>query len=449
MKSLAYNDQIGLSESPKSGKMKKSFPTFLESCDFQNLDKRKRYFSESVYDHTPNDIQSAIRYALQTVADWLMLIWNTVLIFVILLMMGALQFFLSISDDSFLLKSRWLRIRRGKELLYRITPTRLISRLWGIIHSWRIPLLARPFIYHFYSLIYGVKINEAADTDLSHYPNLGAFFRRPINPNCRPLARTNLVSPCDGKVLTMGQVDDGCIEQIKGQSFTVAQFLGADIDQNENVFSYRGDDRDNRVRYCQSLLRNPSSNDLFYCVIYLAPGDYHRFHAPCNFRVKQRRHFPGALYSVNPSISCWLDNLFCVNERVTLIGEWMHGFFSYTAVGATMVGSIKLGWDNELRTNRWHKRNQTKNIEYDFKKGQEIGEFNLGSTIVLIYEAPRHYNFTVKENEHLKLGDALTVKMKKRHSMPNLLQVPGNATLKQSETFDSKLRLRKKHSNIE
>ena len=60
---------------------------------------------------------------------------------------------------------------------------------------------------------------------------------------------------------------------------------------------FRGDDRDNRVRYCQSLLRNPSSNDLFYCVIYLAPGDYHRFHAPCNFRVKQRRHFPGALYS--------------------------------------------------------------------------------------------------------------------------------------------------------
>ena len=120
-----------------------------------------------------------------------------------------------------------------------------------------------------------------------------------------------LVSPCDGKVLTMGRVADGLIEQIKGQSFTVAQFLGADIDDNQNVFSFRsvfqrdfsfteyfrGDDRDNRIRYCQSLLKNPSSNDLFYCVIYLAPGDYHRFHAPCNFRVNQRRHFPGALYS--------------------------------------------------------------------------------------------------------------------------------------------------------
>ena len=62
-----------------------------------------------------------------------------------------------------------------------------------------------------------------------------------------------------------------------------------------------------------------------------------------------------------------------------------------------------------------------------------------------LIQAPRHYNFTIKENEHLKLGDALTVKMKKRHSMPNLLQVPGNATIKQSETFDSKLRLRKKY----
>jgi len=427
------------------------YPTFLEPpLPLKKAKKgteRKRYFSESVYTQ-PN--QNVIRYALQAALDWAMLVWNTILISVILLMMGALQAFLSISDEQFK-SSKWLRVRRGKELLYRITPTRLISRLWGVIHSWRIPPLARPLVYRLYSFIYNVNIAEAAEPNLTAYPNLGAFFRRPIDARCRPLAQTNLVSPCDGKVLTMGRVDDGAIEQIKGQSFTVAQFLGADIDCEQNAnFSYRGDDRDNRVRYCQSLLRQPESNDLFYCVIYLAPGDYHRFHSPCNFRVDQRRHFPGALYSVNPSISCWLDNLFCVNERVTLMGEWMHGFFSYTAVGATMVGSIKLGWDAELKTNRWNKRAQTKDIQKHFKKGQEIGEFNLGSTIVLIYEAPRHYSFTIKENQSLKLGAPLTVRMKKRHSMPNLqLQTTKTAsnsssTMKQSETFDSSnVRLRK------
>jgi len=437
-----YNDTVG--DFITQSKMSRTYPTFLEQETKCSKDRtRSRYFSESVYVTGPKNFSSALRYGLQTCADWLMLIWNTLLIFLILIVMGALQAILSMSEENFLLKSSSLRVKRGKELLYRITPTRLVSRLWGLIHSWRIPPLARPFIYYFYSIIYRVKIEEAADTNLSSYPNLGAFFRRPIDPKCRPLARTNLVSPCDGKVLTMGRVADGLIEQIKGQSFTVAQFLGADIDDNQNVFSFRGDDRDNRIRYCQSLLKNPSSNDLFYCVIYLAPGDYHRFHAPCNFRVNQRRHFPGALYSVNPSVTCWFDNLFCVNERVTLMGEWMHGFFSYTAVGATMVGSIKLGWDQELRTNRWQTTAATKDISKEFTKGQEIGEFNLGSTIVLIYEAPRHYSFNIKENESLKLGDALTVKMKKRHSMPNLMKVQYKQQMKQSETFESKLRLRK------
>ena len=158
-------------------------------------------------------------------------------------------------------------------------------------------------------------------------------------PACRPLAKTNLVSPCDGKVLTIGRVKDGFLEQIKGQAFTVDQFLGPKIDQSEDeIFSYRSDDRDNRKtfsidswadrtrtneklrprtgpeqdqavhwsliqialyevlqrqRYCSSLLKDPEANELFYSVIYLAPGDYHRFHSPCDFKVTFRRHFPG------------------------------------------------------------------------------------------------------------------------------------------------------------
>ena len=89
-------------------------------------------------------------------------------------------------------------------------------------------------------------------------------------------------------------------------------------------------------------MTNPATNELYYCVIYLAPGDYHRFHSPVDWTVDTRRHFPGQLYSVNPSITSWFDNLFVLNERVCLMGKWMHGFFSYTAVGAIMVGSIKV-----------------------------------------------------------------------------------------------------------
>jgi len=434
-----------------------NLPTFHQipngdSSASQNETKKETFFSESVYSQTPGSISSLVRFGLQSIIDGLILTWNTVLVFLILVLMGFIQGFLSLSESKLTKSSsKILRIRRGKELIYKFIPTRLISRLWGLIHSWRIWIGFRPFFYRIYSAIYGVKIEEALEQNLYSYENLGEFFRRQINPACRPLARTNLVSPCDGKVLTIGRVKDGFLEQIKGQAFTVDQFLGPKIDQSEDeIFSYRSDDRDNRQRYCSSLLKDPEANELFYSVIYLAPGDYHRFHSPCDFKVTFRRHFPGALYSVNPSISCWLEDLFIVNERVSLYGEWVHGFFSYTAVGATMVGSIKLPWDQKLKTNEYNFYNRSgeftqRNIQKTFQKGEEVGEFNLGSTIVLIFEAPSHYSFSVSENETVKLGQSFSMKMRKRHSMPNLNLGPTTnhkSKMKPSETFDSKKNLR-------
>merc|ERR1711970_1031396 len=162
-----YNDTLSSSAASAQNAEKNkmiSYPTFLEpplplrKRKTKKDERRKRYFSESVYNE-PN--QSIIRYALQVALDWAMLVWNTILICIILLLMGCLQAFLSISDEQFKSTSKWLRVRRGKELLYWITPTRLISRLWGVIHSWRIPPMARPFIYRLYSLIYHVNIAEA------------------------------------------------------------------------------------------------------------------------------------------------------------------------------------------------------------------------------------------------------------------------------------------------
>lgn len=118
------------------------------------------------------------------------------------------------------------------------------------------------------------------------------------------------------------------------------------------------------------LLSSPDS-DLFHVVIYLAPGDYHCFHSPTDWRVELRRHFPGesvfpcaamwslhphpdppvctsslgSLMSVNPGVARWIKELFCLNERVVLTGQWQQGFFSLTAVGATNVGSIRIYFD--------------------------------------------------------------------------------------------------------
>lgn len=98
-----------------------------------------------------------------------------------------------------------------------------------------------------------------------------------------------------------------------------------------------------------SRTKTPSA--LYYIVFYLAPGDYHRFHSPTSWVVEKRRHFAGELYSVSPYLQRTLPGLFTLNERVVLLGRWRWGFFSFTPVGATNVGSIKINFDRELRTN--------------------------------------------------------------------------------------------------
>jgi phosphatidylserine decarboxylase len=155
---------------------------------------------------------------------------------------------------------------------------------------------------------------------------------------------------------------------------------------------------------------------LYYCVIYLAPGDYHRFHSPVSWVVTSRRHFAGELYSVSPYLQKTLPGLFTLNERVVLLGRWRWGFFSYTPVGATNVGSIVVNFDKELRTNslltdtaadRAAEDAASKGEPYSgfseatyenassilgghaLKRGEEMGGFQLGSTIVLVFEAPK------------------------------------------------------------
>ncbi|TGZ83184.1 phosphatidylserine decarboxylase [Ascodesmis nigricans] len=176
---------------------------------------------------------------------------------------------------------------------------------------------------------------------------------------------------------------------------------------------------------------------LFFAVIYLAPGDYHRFHSPVPWVVERRRHFAGELYSVSPYLQNRLPGLFTLNERVVLLGRWRHGMYSMTLVGATNVGSIKINFDRELQTNSFvklaeqEKEMQKEGISFEeatyrgasallggqpLTKGAEVGGFNLGSTVVLVFEAPANdgqgegkggFRFTVKRGQTVKVGEAI------------------------------------------
>lgn len=202
-----------------------------------------------------------------------------------------------------------------------------------------------------------------------------------------------------------------------------------------------------------SRLTSEHRTSLYYVVVYLAPGDYHRFHSPCAWVAEKRRHFAGELYSVSPYLQRTLPGLFTLNERVVLLGRWRWGFFSYTPVGATNVGSIKINFDRELRTNSLTTdtaadraaEEAAKNGEaysgfaeatyeaaspilhgHALKRGEEMGGFQLGSTIVLVFEAPKGqrpsldegwmgektkrkggWNWAVEKGQKVKMGQAL------------------------------------------
>ncbi|CAE6441199.1 hypothetical protein ACGC1H_003681 [Rhizoctonia solani] len=171
-----------------------------------------------------------------------------------------------------------------------------------------------------------------------------------------------------------------------------------------------------------SLRRTTSAvkpeNELFFAVVYLAPGDYHRFHSPAAWVVERRRHFAGELFSVSPWIARRIANLFVLNERVALLGRWKHGFFSMIPVGATNVGSIVINFDKDLRTNLRKRPPPGAFVEAHYTqasallrgqplaRGHEMGGFKLGSTVVMVFEAPRDFRFTVKPGEKVKVGQA-------------------------------------------
>ncbi|KAF6278298.1 phosphatidylserine decarboxylase [Rhinolophus ferrumequinum] len=297
--------------------------------------------------------------------------------------------------------------------LYKSVPTRLLSRAWGRLNQVELPHWLRRPVYSLYIWTFGVNMKEAAVEDLHHYRNLSEFFRRKLKPQARPVCGLHsVISPSDGKILNFGQVKNSEVEQVKGVTYSLESFLGPRTSVEDLPFP--------PATSCSSFrnqLVTREGNELYHCVIYLAPGDYHCFHSPTDWTVSHRRHFPGSLMSVNPGMARWIKELFCHNERVVLTGDWKHGFFSLTAVGATNVGSIRIYFDRDLHTNspRYSKGSYN---DFSFvthankegipmRKGEHLGEFNLGSTIVLIFEAPKDFNFKLKAGQKIRFGEAL------------------------------------------
>lgn len=216
--------------------------------------------------------------------------------------------------------------------LLKTLPSRLLSRAWGSFHQLELPMFLRRPLLGLYVWAFSCDLEEAVEEDLRKYENLGSFFKRGLKPGKREIdQKSTLVSPVDGKLLHLGIVEDDILEQIKGVTYCLKTFLGPNhtkVGMTTDSPKVEGEEK-----------------QLYHCVIYLSPGDFHWFYSPADWKVAVRRHFPGLLLSVEPRVTRWIKGLFNLNERVVLIGSWKYGFFSYAAVGAFNVGSIEMDFD--------------------------------------------------------------------------------------------------------
>jgi phosphatidylserine decarboxylase len=245
-----------------------------------------------------------------------------------------------------------------------ITPQLGVSNLAGrLADNDRSPALKNRVIKWFIGR-YGVDMSEAAEMDPEAYPTFNAFFTRALKPGIRPLAdgEKTLVSPVDGAISQLGQVTGDRVFQAKGQSFSLSELLGGEEETTA-----------------------PFANGEF-STIYLSPKDYHRIHMPMAGTLRQMIHVPGKLFSVNPVTAENVPNLFARNERVVCIFDTDSGPMALVLVGAMIVGSVETRWagvvvpgSKEVTSTRYEGEQAI-----SFEKGEEMGRFRLGSTVILV-----------------------------------------------------------------
>jgi phosphatidylserine decarboxylase len=277
-------------------------------------------------------------------------------------------------------------------------PYRTISMAWGLLT--RVPLpggALKRLVYNAWADAFGCLLGEMRH-ELESYPTLCAFFLRPLKDGVRAVdTAAAMVSPVDGKVLhaqsvPMDEYGSVVLEQVKGVSYKLEDFIGA------------------RPAGFEAKV----GRQLNTVVLYLSPGDYHHFHSATECSFVERRHFAGALLPVKPSVAHNVAGLYCINERVVLNGTWAQGFFSYVAVGALNVGSIEIDCDPELRTNVVSK--QSGCFQRAFKpavcavRAEKVGLFNLGSTVVLVFESGDDFCFDVQAGDVVRVGQPLDKK---------------------------------------
>lgn len=251
-------------------------------------------------------------------------------------------------------------------LLQRLLPKQAITSFAGKLANLRGGATTTKVIAWFVQR-YQVNMAEAANPDISSYATFNDFFTRPLKANARPIADADFICPVDGAISQLGNIKQDQIIQAKNHHYSSLTLLAGN-----------------------QALANKFHNGSFVC-LYLSPKDYHRIHMPCDGTLKSMAYVPGDLFSVNPNTAANVPNLFARNERVVCEFESaQHGTVVMVLVGATIVGSMATVWhDSPNKVINPPRSKNIRNWSYEniaLKKGDEMGRFLLGSTVVMLFE---------------------------------------------------------------
>ncbi|TKF19129.1 phosphatidylserine decarboxylase [Vibrio genomosp. F6] len=262
-------------------------------------------------------------------------------------------------------------------------PQHGLTRLVGKIASAKAGALTTAIINWFIKQ-YKVNMDEALHSDPKHFKTFNEFFVRELKEGMRPIAEgeTVISHPADARVSQFGPITDGQLIQAKGHNYSAQELLGGDANLAEEF------------------------KDGEFATLYLSPSDYHRVHMPCDGTLRQMIYVPGDLFSVNPLTAENVPNLFARNERVVCIFDTEFGPLAQVLVGATIVGSIEQVWAGTITPPRgnsvykWDYPSQG-NTAVSLKKGEEMGRFKLGSTVINLFAKD-----SIQFDESMKNGEA-------------------------------------------
>lgn len=282
-------------------------------------------------------------------------------------------------------------IKQLKIIAQYLIPQHNISLGAGRLADVKAPWLKNFFIKKF-AKAYNVDMSNAVEPELTHYACFNDFFTRAIKPESRLIDQNikSFCSPVDGAMSQFGKIENGRIIQAKNHHYSALDILGGDSKRAKHFENGQ------------------------FCTIYLAPKDYHRIHMPCAGKLTAMVHVPGKLFSVNPLTANNVPNLFARNERVVSYFDTEFGQLALVAVGATIVGSVETVWAGTVTppTSQTVRTWEYKDQSHSFEKGQEMGRFKLGSTVILLMENSNwQWHDSIQNEADVKLGQSLVTQL--------------------------------------